>query len=216
MQRSNEKKIVLIGGGGHCRSVIDVAETAGREILGIIDDFRPVGDSVLGYPVIGSDRDIEKYVGEAEFIVTVGQVKDAGSRKSLHERVLSAGGKFATLISPLAHVSKYAQVGEGTVVMHNAVINAGAIIGNGCIINTACNIEHDAIVGALTHISTGAMINGGAVIGSEVMVGSGAVVLQSIVIDNGCVIGAGAVVTRPTEEIGIYVGVPAKFLKSVE
>ncbi len=216
MQRSKGEKIVLIGGGGHCRSVIDVAESAGREILGIIDDFRPVGDSVLGYPVIGSDRDIERYVNETEFIVTVGQIKDASVRRYLHDRVLGAGGKFATLISPLAHVSRYAQVGEGTVVMHNAVINAGAVIGNGCIINTASNIEHDAVIGHLTHISTGAMINGGAVIGNNVMVGSGAVVLQNVIVDDGCVIGAGAVVARPTEEIGIYVGVPAKFLKPVE
>ena len=170
--------LILIGGGGHCKSVIDVAESAGYTILGILDRPEEVGKKVLGYEVIGTDSEIAKYVDKAVFVVTVGQVKSPALRIKLHNMVEQAGGKLATIVSPSAHVSKYASVGEGTVVMHQAIVNADAKVGKGCIINTFANIEHDVEIGDYCHISTGAMINGGAKIGDSTFIGSQSVVNQ--------------------------------------
>ena len=91
--------IVLVGGGGHCKSVIDVAESAGYTILGILDMPEYVGSSVLGYPVIGTDEDLVKYVDKALFIVTVGHIKDAYLRIRLHEHIQSVGGRLATIVA---------------------------------------------------------------------------------------------------------------------
>ena len=204
-----DKKLILVGGGGHCKSVIDVAESAGYTILGILGRPEEVGNKVLGYEVVGTDDDMFKFVDVAEFIVTVGQIKSASLRVNLHEMVEQAGGKLAMVISPTAQVSKYAQIGEGTVVMHHAVINADAIIGKGCIINTFANIEHDVVVGDYCHVSTGAMVNGGCVLGNGCFVGSQSALSNGVAIGDDVVISAGAFVSRSLFEKGVYAGNPA-------
>ncbi len=155
----DNKNLILVGGGGHYKSVIDEAEGAGWTILGILDVEKNVGRKVLGYSIVGTDDQIPEFVNETYFIVTVGQIKDAGLRIKLHKKILSVGGKLATIIASDAHVSKHSKIGEGTVIMHKAVVNADARIG--CIINTIANIENDVALGDYCHISTDTMVNGG-------------------------------------------------------
>ena len=205
----NNKNLILVGGGGHCKSVIDVAESAGWTILGIVDVAENVGKKVLRYTVIGVDEQMSDFINEAYFLVTVGQIKNVELRKKLHEKILSADGRLATIIASDAHVSKHAEIGKGTVVMHKAVINADAKIGLGCIINTMANIEHDAEVGDYCHISTGAMINGDCFIGRETFIGSGAILCNGVSIAERCIIAAGAVVRKNIQISGIYAGNPA-------
>ena len=203
------KNIILIGGGGHCKSVIDVAESAGYNILGILDMPEEVGKSVLDYKVIGMDDDIPQYVDKAEFIITVGFIKNPAIRIRIYNRIKEAGGKLATIIASTAHVSGYATLGEGTVVMHQAVVNAGAKIGENCIINTFCNIEHDAVIGAHCHISTGTMVNGDCKVGERVFIGSQSVLANGIIVGDDIVVGAGSFVRKSIFEKGIYSGNPA-------
>lgn len=179
------KPLILVGGGGHCKSVIDVAESAGYTILGILDRPEEVGKKVMGYEVIGTDDEMVKYVDKADFIVTVGQIKSPDLRIKLHKMLEQVGAKLATIVASTAHVSKYAQLGAGTVVMHQAVVNADAKIGKGCIINTFANIEHDVAISDYCHISTGAMVNGGATISDGTFVGSQSVINQCVKIERG-------------------------------
>ena len=209
-----KKPLILIGGGGHCKSVIEVAESAGYSILGIFDRPEEVGKKVLDYEVIGVDDDIPKYVDKAEFIITVGFIKNPALRIKLYNKVLEAGGKLATLIASTAHVSKYARLGIGTVVMHQAVINAGAVIGDNVIINTFANIEHDAIIGDQCHVSTGAIINGDVKVAASTFVGSQSVINQGVIFSGG-VIGSLSVVNKNTTRRGIYAGCPAKFIRQL-
>lgn len=206
---SEPDKIVLVGGGGHCKSVIEAAESAGYTILGILDMPEYVGSTVLGYPVVGTDDDLAEYVDKALFLVTVGHIKDASLRIRLHERIQSAGGRLATLVASTARVSRHASIGEGSVVLHQAVVNAGAVIGKGCIINTFANIEHDAVVGDFCHISTGAMVNGDCRVGQGVFLGSQSVMVNGVGIMDSCVIAAGSVVRKNIVKKGIYSGNPA-------
>ena len=207
------KNLILIGGGGHCKSVIDVAESAGYTILGILDRSIPVGETVLEYKVLGNDDLIEPYLDRAEFLVTVGQIKSPAIRIRLNKMVKDAGGKLATVIAPTAHVSKYASIGEGTVVMHQAVVNAGAQIGMGCIVNTFANIEHDVKLGDFCHVSTGAMVNGEAVIGEGTFIGSQSVVNQCVKVCNMTVVASGSVVHKDIIDAGVYAGNPIKHIK---
>lgn len=204
------KNLILVGGGGHCKSVIDVAESAGYTILGILDRPEEVGKSVLGYQVIGTDDDMAKYADKADFIVTVGQIKSPDLRIKLHQMLAEAHCKLATIIASTAHVSKHAQIGEGTVIMHQAFVNADAHIGKGCIINTASIIEHEATVGDYCHISTGAIVNGAAKIGNNTFLGSHVVVNQLIEVASDSVIASLSLVNNNLFEKGVYVGVPAK------
>ena len=207
------KPLILIGGGGHCKSVIDVAESAGYTILGILDRNIPEGTTVLGYPVLGNDDKIAPYIDKAEFLVTVGQIKSPAIRIRLNKMVEDAGGKLATVIASTAHVSKYATVGEGTVVMHQAVVNADAHIGKGCIINTFANIEHDVTIGDYCHISTGAIVNGEAKVGDGTFVGSQSVINQCVTVNENAVIASGSVVHIDLKESGIFAGNTLKCYK---
>ena len=207
------KNLILVGGGGHCKSVIDVAESAGYTIKGILDLPEKIGEKILGYPIIGTDEDISNFVHEGLFLVTVGQIKDASLRINLHQKIVNAGGKLATVIASTAHVSKYAKIGEGTVVMHQAMINADAVIGKSCIINTFANIEHDVVIGDYCHISTGAIINGNCKIGRGTFFGSQSVIINGLEIVEECVIGAGSTVSKDLKQKGIYSGNPALLKK---
>ena len=207
------KNLILVGGGGHCKSVIDVAESAGYTIKGILDLPEKIGEKILGYPIIGTDEDISNFVHEGLFLVTVGQIKDASLRINLHQKIVNAGGKLATVIASTAHVSKYAKIGEGTVVMHQAMVNADAVIGKSCIINTFANIEHDVVIEDYCHISTGAMINGNCKIGRGTFFGSQSVIINGLEIVEECVIGAGSTVRKDLKQKGIYSGNPALMKK---
>jgi sugar O-acyltransferase (sialic acid O-acetyltransferase NeuD family) len=204
--------LVLIGGGGHCKSVIEAAESAGCTILGILDMPEEMGKTVLGYPVIGTDDDIPRYVGKAEFLITLGFIMNPSARIRLYNKVKQAGGTLAVVIASTANVSRHAILGEGTVVLHQATVNAGACIGENCIINTAANIEHDVVIGAQTHVSTGVMVNGGSKIGERTFVGSQSMIANGVTITDDCIIGAGSNITKDLLQSGIYWGNPAKYV----
>jgi len=206
------KPLILIGGGGHCKSVIDVAESAGYTILGILDKTELFGTSVLAYKVMGTDDDIPQYVDKAEFVITVGQIKSSTLRRKLALLVKNAGGKLATIVAPDAHVSKYAEIGEGTVVMHKAVVNTGAKIGTNCIINTMANIEHDVQVGDFCHVSTGTMVNGDCIIGNRCFIGSQSVLSNGITVCDDAIIGAGSYVNDSICTNGVFIGSPVKLI----
>lgn len=205
----NQKNLIFIGGGGHCKSVIDVAESAGYNILGVLDMPEEVGKSVLDYKVIGTDDDIPQYADKAAFVITVGFIKNPAIRVRIYNKVNKAGGKLATIVASTAYVSRYATLGEGTVVMHQAVVNAGAKVGANCIINTFCNIEHDAVIGDQCHISTGTMVNGDCKVGERVFIGSQSVLANGITVGEDIIIGAGSVVCKSIAEKGVYAGNPA-------
>lgn len=200
--------IILIGGGGHCRSVIDVITLGDQfEIIGILDRPDLVGEKVLGYEMIGTDDDIPKFAQSVgNFIVTIGQIKDNSKRKNAFARVEQAGGKLKTIISPKAHVSAYAQIGAGTLVGHNAVVNAGARVGVNCILNSNCLIEHDSIIGDNCHISTTAVVNGECRIGQDSFVGSGAMIANNVNIGTRCIIGASSAILQDMEDDLIVTG----------
>jgi sugar O-acyltransferase (sialic acid O-acetyltransferase NeuD family) len=202
--------LILVGGGGHCKSVIDVAISAGYNIKGILDLKENVENSILDYQIIGTDDDIIKYAEIADFVVTVGQIKSADLRMQIFNKIENAGGNLATIISPKANVSKYATIGRGSVIMHHASVNADAKIGKNNIINTSAIIEHDVITGDFCHISTNAVVNGMCKIGNGVFIGSGSVVFNNIEIVSDSIIGAGSVVNKNILESGIYAGNPVK------
>lgn len=203
------KPLILLGGGGHCKSVIEAAESAGYSILGVLDLPEEVGREILSTKVIGTDDDIPNFVDQVEFVITVGFIKNPAKRVKLYNSVKEAGGKLATIIASTAYVSKYATVGEGTVVMHHAFVNAGAKVGRNVILNTATNIEHDAVIGDHCHISTGTMVNGECRLGERCFIGSQSVLVNGICIGDDIIVGAGSLVRKSINIKGIYSGNPA-------
>ncbi len=168
---------MLLGGGGHCRSCIDVIEKQQRyEVVGILDKADTVGLEVVGYRILGTDEDIPMYIPQGcAFLITFGQVKSSLARETLFTVLKDHGAILATVISPRAYVSKHASVGMGSIVMHDALINSGARVGKNCIVNTKALVEHDAVVEDHSHVSTAAVVNGGTIVRRGSFFGSNAV-----------------------------------------
>ena len=191
------KNIILIGGGGHCKSVIDVIEQEGRfKIIGIVDKPELLGSNVLGYSVIGNDSDLNSLAKKYQYaLITVGQIKSPLLRIKLFNLAVKAGFTLPNIISSNAYVSEHSSIGNGVVVMHNAIVNASASIGDNCIINSKALIEHDCTISKHCHISTNATINGGVTIESGCFIGSSATTKELITIGENSFIKAGSLVT---------------------
>jgi len=179
-----KEPIILIGGGGHCKSCIDVIETGSRfEVAGIVDMKKNIGQKVLGYEIIASDEDLDKLTKKFHyFLITLGQIKSPERRIEIFNLLDKLNVTMPVVISPLAHVSKHAKIGRGTIIMHHAIVNVSAIIGNNCIINNKALIEHDCVIGNHCHISTGCIVNGGVKTGTGTFIGSGAVCREYVTI----------------------------------
>ena len=201
---------MLIGGGGHCKACIDVIESTQQyKIIGILDGKKQPGTTVLGYKILDSDQNIHQQQCQL-FVISVGQIKSAATRILLYKKILNAGKACPKIISPRAHISQHASLGQGTIIMHDVCVNAGARIGVNCIINTKANVEHDAVISDHCHISTGATINGDCKIGNNCFVGSSSVISSQVTVTDNVIIGAGSVVIKNIETPGTYVGNPAR------
>jgi len=190
--------IILIGDGGHCHACIDVIESCrSYRIKGVVEKERSGRAHVLDYPIIGCDEELTELIKETPCaVITVGQIKSSVIRKRLFRQLKDNGAHLASVVSGSAYVSQHAKLGEGTVIMHHALVNARATIEANCIINTGAIIEHDVRVEAHCHISTRATINGGCIIEAESFIGSGAIIREGVIIGKGSVIAAGITVRK--------------------
>jgi sugar O-acyltransferase (sialic acid O-acetyltransferase NeuD family) len=203
--------IILIGAGGHCKSCIDlILSTKQYTIAGIVDVKEKVGTSVLGFPVMASDDDLDTLVKKYDyFVVTVGQIKSPAARIRVYEQLQSLGANIPSIVSPHAYVSPFAKLAAGVMVFHHAVINAVVDIGDNCIINNKALIEHDTTIGAHCHISTAAVLNGAVQVGKGTFIGSNATIRQGITIGAFCTVGAGSAVLTDVAAHAIVAGSPA-------
>ena len=194
----SKEEIVLFGGGGHCKSVIDTIEQEGKfAVAGIVDMPARLHEKLLGYEVFANDDDLPRLAkAYKHFFITIGHVLDSRPRRHLYELLMTHGCRLPVIISPRAYVSPHASLGQGTLVMPFAFINAGVMIGPNCIVNTSCIIEHDSMIGANNHISTACVVNGTCTIGNNNFIGTNATLLNNLTIGNSNLIGAAAVVVK--------------------
>ena len=190
--------IILLGGGGHCKSCIEVIKSNNDyKIKGIIEKNYQSNQELLGYKIIGSDKQLEDCFKKNDYgLVCVGQIKSPKVRIKLFNLLIEKNLKIAVIKSKSSIISSESIINKGTIIMHNSVINAGAIIGANCIINTNSIIEHDVVVKDHCHISTGAILNGGVEIGMGTFIGSGAIIREGIKIGEKVVISAGEVIFK--------------------
>ena len=204
----SKPNLILLGTGGHARSCIDVIEHQNYfNIAGLIGLPNQLHQRIFGYVIIGLDEDLPCLAKDYEHaFVVLGQICNAASRIMLFDKAKKNGFKIPSIISPASYVSPHASIGEGTIIMNGAIINAGVKIGKNCIINSRALIEHDSIVEDHCHISTGAILNGQVTIGSKSFVGSNCVIKQGISIGRECVIGMGLAVRSDITKNTTYIG----------
>lgn len=206
------KNIIVLGGGGHAKVLIDaVRSTNCFGISGILDPGLKVGEQILGVSVLGSDNFLDDHSGN-EFVLAlgIGSVKVPSVRKNIFDKYKDRGFEFPLIIHRNAYVSGTSIISEGVQVMACAVIQPDAFIGENVIINTSAVIEHDCKISAHSHISPGAVLGGDVEVGECSHIGLGARVLQGVRIGKNVTIGAGAVVVRNVDDGKTVMGVPAR------
>lgn len=211
-----KKKIILIGGGGHCKVVISILKKLDNfEIIGIVDNYK--SDSFIsGIKIIGTDDDLKDIYKSSihNALITVGSIKDNTKRYKLFNMAREIGYNFPVIISPEAVVDNDVKIDEGTVVMPGCIINIDSFIGKNCIINTGSIIEHDCKIGNHCHIAPGVHVSGSVEVGELSFIGIGTTIIQGIIIGKNVTIGAGSVVIKDIPDNVIAVGTPAKIIKN--
>lgn len=204
-------KIILLGGGGHAKVLIDLIITSERyEIAGILDP--QIEGNVSGISVLGEDSLLPELheKGFKNICVGVGSIKDNIKRKGLYEEAKKLGFNLPFIIHPKSVVSATAHISEGVQIMAGAIIQTGSSIGENTIINTGAIIEHNSHIGKHVHICPGAVVSGESFVDDEAFIGVGSTIIQSIKIGKGALVSAGAVVVNDVPDGARVMGVPAK------
>ncbi len=196
--------LVLLGCGGHARSVADVALSAGFDVFCFVDEQAKEGENVLGFPV---QRELPPHSTELSYFACAGENRQ---RFSQIHALRAAGLPLATVIAPTATIGRGAVVSPGCFVGHHAHVGPMARVGVGCIVNTAAVVEHDCVLGECCHVSVNSTVAGSSSLGDCVFLGAGGIVIDKISVASDVTIGAGGVVIGSIELPGIYVGIPVR------
>lgn len=201
------QKFLLIGGGGHCRSVLASLRRAKSDVIGIIDPGLEKGSLIDGVPVLGDDSHAEKFKDQALVLITVGSVGSNAVRVKLFQAYRKSGFSFGTLVDPSARVTENVTIGGGTVILASVIVNTGAKIGANCILNTGTIVEHECQVGDHAHIACGAILCGTVRVDMGAFVGAGATVRQGAKVGESAVVGAGSVILKDVPAAATVFGV---------
>jgi N,N'-diacetyllegionaminate synthase len=205
----NREYIVLIGGGGHAKVVIDAVRLSGTfEIAGIIDPNLPKGSEIMGVPLLGDDDILPevKAKGIKNAFLTVGSIGNCVLRKDLYRKLKKIGFELPRIIHPGAVIAEDVIIGEGTFAAASVTVNSGTIVGKNVILNTNASVDHDCRISDFVHIAPRVTLSGGVEIGEDTHVGVGSIVIQYKKIGKKCFIKANELVSfdMPDGEVFPY------------
>lgn len=194
----------LYGASGHAKVIVEILEKNGVKVHGLFDDNTLVKD-LLNYAVLGPPNPTE--IIKEEVIVSIGI---NSTRKNIVEK---HGFKYGKAIHQNTEISERSMIGEGSVVVGNAIINSGVEIGKHSIINTCASIDHDCIIEDFVHISPNATLCGEVRICEGAHIGAGAIIIPGIKIGKWATVGAGSVIIRDVPDFATVVGNPGRIIK---
>lgn len=191
--------IILIGGGGHCKSVIDTINGLNKyNIIGIIDKEDKLGTEIRGVKIIGTDEQLECFYNKGIKLafLTIGSIGNTSLRRQLYTMATDIGYIFPNIIDQTAILSEHIKIGSGNFIGKGAIVNSDVVIGDNCIINTGSIIEHDCCIDTFCHIAPGSTLSGGVKIGQNTHIGTNTTIIQNIVVGSNTMIGAGSVLIQ--------------------
>jgi sugar O-acyltransferase (sialic acid O-acetyltransferase NeuD family) len=211
-------KIILLGAGGHCKSVLDALSQEKKFKIAAILDKNKTGETIFDAQVTGSDDDMADWFakGVRHCFITVGSSGNPTTRVAVFKKASQLAFQFPCIIHPKAIVSPYAQIGEGSFIAPGAVVNAGSRVGRHCIINTGALVDHDCEIGDFAHIAPGVSLSGGVKIGDYCHIGTGSSVIQQVAIGERTIIGAGSVIIGDVPGGVVCFGNPAREIRKNE
>ncbi len=213
---SDKPFVFLVGSSGHARVIIDIVEQENRyQIAGLLDAYEPVGKKIMGYPVLGSEKDLPELLTQfpdASLIIAIG---DNDVRRQVRDQILEhwKEAKFANAIHPAATIGRGVQMGNGVVVMAGAVVNPLCHLHDFSLVNTRASLDHESVLEEFSSLAPGATTGGNVQVGKGAVIAIGATVLHGVSIGAYTVLGAAALLTQNTQEYELWYGVPAKKIR---
>jgi sugar O-acyltransferase (sialic acid O-acetyltransferase NeuD family) len=202
--KSQGEKVLLYGGSGHAKVIIDCLRDSGYVVQGIFDD-NPALKSMAGVEFIGPYS--PGIFPALPIIISIG---NNVIRKKIAQSVSHTPGLS---VHPSVLQSPSAQIGQGSVLMHGAILQADVQIGVHCIINTGASVDHDCVIDDYVHISPHTTLCGNVTVGEGSHIGAGATIIQGIKIGRWVTVGAGTVIIRDVPDYAVIVGNPGRIIK---
>lgn len=192
------RRIIVLGGGGHAKVLLDILLSNSITVLGIIDNNPDLsGSSLLGIPILGGDERLSDYAPESVRLVNgIGSVGPTYDRQKLYDQCKNLGFLFESIIHPSSIIARDVTLKEGVQVMAGSILQTGTSIGENTIINTKASVDHDCEIGNHVHLSPGVTLSGEVKIRDGTHIGTGANVVQGIRIGRGSFVGAGSLITH--------------------
>jgi sugar O-acyltransferase (sialic acid O-acetyltransferase NeuD family) len=205
-------RLILLGGGGHCRSILSSLNRELYDDIIIADKAELIGQSIDGIKVEATDEDLPRLFsqGYTQAFLAIGCVKADSFRRILAGRLKSIGYELPSIIDGSAVTAKSALIGEGVFLGKNSVVNAGSLIGSCAIINTGSIIEHDCRIGSFVHMAPGTVASGHVEVGDDSFIGAGSCIKQDIKIGEHTTIGMGSVILRDMPSYSVAYGNPCR------
>ncbi|MCL2116609.1 MAG: acetyltransferase [Methanobrevibacter sp.] len=209
--------VFILGAGGFGREILDFFTDLGREkdVLGFLDENSQIKGEIINNKTVYHTSQLNEYNPEDVKLVC-GIGIPSKSRTKIIEKTKKMGFEYETIIHPSVMISKWVEVGEGTVICAGSILTTQIKIGNFSIINLACTVGHDVTIGNFTTLSPGTHISGNVSIGNECFFGTGSVTVQGVEIGDNSIIGAGAVISKSIPSFSLVVGVPGKVIKNLK
>ena len=198
--------IIVYGGGGHGKTVIELLRAlGGYNILGVVDDGLAPNGLVMGLPVLGGAEALPGLYARGVRLAAnaVGGIGNITPRIQVFGRLAQAGFGCPTLVHPTAYLEPSASLSPAVHVFARAYVGSEARVGYGCIVNTGAIVSHDCLLGDYANISPGAMLAGCVEVGASALVGMGVTVNLGVKIGPGARLGNGATIKKDVPERGV-------------
>jgi len=211
------QRIVIIGTSGHAKVVAEIVERETKcAVAGLVDSFRPAGESAFGYRILGSEQALGALMTSEGITGAIIAIGDNWQRsrmaRSIAERTPQLA--FVSAVHPSAAIARDVALGAGSVVMPGAVINPGARLGLHCIVNTGATLDHDCRLGDFASLAPGAVLGGNVALGEFAAIMLGAHVIHRRRVGAHAVVGAGALVLEDIPDRAVAYGMPASVVRS--
>ena len=206
VERYLPSDILVYGGGGHGKALIDLIRVLGTySVIGIVDDGIPVGKKIMGVPVLGGANILNELVKRGLHLAAnaVGGIGNIASRIKVNECINKAGFTCPILVHPTAFVEASATLAEGVQIMPQAYVGSEAKVGYGVIVNTGAIVSHDCVLGEYANLSPGAILAGEVNVGAETLIGMGVTVNLRVKVGTRARIGNSATVKLDVPDGGI-------------
>lgn len=200
--------LAILGASGHGKVVADIALESDWPEVVFFDDAWPGKIACGEWRVVGDSAALMTAFGSYQGVIVA--IGNCSHRATKHAALRDLRAPLTSIVHPRAWVSSRAELGVGSVLMAQAVVNIGARIGEACIVNTGATVDHDCELGFAVHVAPGAHLSGNVTVGDRAWIGVGACVRQGTRIGAGATVGAGAVVIGEVPDAAVVFGVPAR------